>query len=729
MRRVPIFFVLVIFSFEVFSQEAPDRWSIDEVFAAMKGTSTSPGKIQWIEGGKRFTYIRKDSATNRQQVFAYNLSDNARELVLDEAWLVSGGDRKPMTIGSYEWAADGEHVLVTSTLPARRIKTGGDFGIFNLRTKSFRLLSHASGDKAIIKLSPDGKKIGFVRSNNLFALDVSSGKETQLTFDGSDNVLNGKFDWVYEEEFSIIEGWQWSPDSRRIAFWRLDQTAVPTFPLVEYTAESPHARLDLMKYPKAGDPNSLVQIGIITLDGNTTRWLDLGSNPNIYIPRIKWTTDANLLAVQRLNRAQDTLELMLANANDGSLKTILTEADTAWIETEHDDLRFLKKSKRFIWKSSRDGYTHLYLYNLNGTLERQITQGQWDVTELSGVDENRNVIYFVAGKESPLERHLYSIHLDGTGLKRLTQEPGWHSVLFSPDAQVFINTYSNTALPSQVWVKKADGSRIATLVANSFSPWKHLPTTRHSFFVFKTNDGLDLNGYMLKPADFDASKKYPVLMFVYGAGPQTVTHRWGGRNFLWYQLLAQHGYIIVSIDPRGTDARGKAFRQSTNRQLGLPNTRDILEAAKYLGSLSYIDASRLGIWGWSGGGYHTLMAMTYGAGVFKAGIAVAAVTDFKFYDTIWTERYMGTPQANPEGYRATAPITYASQLRGNLLIVHGTADDNVHWQHIIVFNEILIREGKQFETFFYPGQAHGISDPAAQRHLFTKMTNFILEKL
>ncbi|MEK7249090.1 MAG: S9 family peptidase, partial [Bacteroidota bacterium] len=575
----------------------------------------------------------------------------------------------------------------------------------------------------------DGENIGFVRANNLFVMDIASGKEAQLTFDGSDNILNGKFDWVYEEEFSIIDGWQWSPDSKRIAFWRLDQSAVPAFPLVRYSEKDAHAEVETMRYPKAGDPNSLVQIGVVSVEDKKMLWLNLGTNPDIYIPRIQWTNDPNILSVQRLNRGQDTLEVMLANVSNGSMKTILTETDSAWLEIESDDLTFLKKSKQFVWTSFRDGYTHIYLYSLDGKLERQVTKGEWDVTEVVGVDEDRRLVYFVAARESPLDRHLYSIQFDGTGMKRLTQEAGWHSARLSPDKKTFIDTYSGAVRPTQIWLKKTDGSLVAPLVENRLDSWNGLPVTQHSFFTFKTPDGLELNGYMLKPADFDPTKKYPVLMFVYGAGGQTVTNRWGGRNYLWYQLLAQHGYIVASVDPRGTDARGKKFRQITNRQLGVPNTQDLIEAAKYLGSLSYIDASRIGIWGWSGGGYHTLMAMTYGADYFKTGIAVAAVTNFKFYDTIWTERYMDTPQSNPEGYKNTSPITYASKLKGNLLIVHGTTDDNVHWQNSIAFIDELIRNNKQFETMFYPGRAHGISDAAAQKHLFTKMTSFILEKL
>lgn len=729
MKRVTFFVILFCaFSVQIFSQPVQYRWTLDEMFK-LNAAFKSFHNIQWTEGGKKFSYFDTDTTTKQRNLYAQDVGSGKKELVMDVSVLKDKTDDKPIRVGAYEWSADGENILVTGTLTARATKTGGSFGIYNRKAKSFRMLSEAKEEQAIIKFSPDGKKIGFVRGNNLFVMDVQSGKETQLTFDGSETILNGKFDWVYEEEFSIIDGWYWSPDSKRIAFWRLDQSPVPTFPLVSYSADDPHASIETMRYPKAGDKNSLVQIGVANVEDKSIRWLDLGTNPDIYIPRVKWTHDPNILSVQRLNRGQDTLELMLANVTTGAMKTILMETDSAWLEVERDDAMFLKQSNRFVWISWRDGFTHIYLYTLDGKLERQVTRGNWDVTDIAGVDEKQKRIYFIAAKESPLERHLYSVAFDGSDLKRLTSEAGWHSARFSPNMKYFIHTFSSAQRPSQVWMKKADGSLVRPLVENTLDAWKNMPVTEHSFFTFTTPDNVELNGYMLKPANFDASKKYPVLMYVYGAGPQTVANRWGGRNYLWYQLLAERGYIIVSIDPRGTDARGKAFRQTTNRELGYKNTQDIIEAAKYLGSLPYVDASRIGIWGWSGGGYHTLMAMTMGADYFKAGIAGAAVSDFRFYDTIWTERYMDTPQQNPEGYKKTSVMTYADKLRGNLLIVHGTTDDNVHWQNVIVLMNEFIRLGKQFDTMLYPDRRHGISDPIAQRHLFTLMTKFVLEKL
>lgn len=726
MKQLTFLLLFVSGSSLLLAQPPPTRWTIDNVFA-VNTSIRSLSDVKWKGNG--FSFIETDRATKNKSIYFYNVTARSQELLVDSTVLMSQSRKPEIRIGAYEWSPDGENILISGSLEARRTKSGGPFGVFNLRTKRFHKLGGEGKDQAIIQFSPDGKRIGFVRGNNLFVLDLATKKETQLTFDGSENILNGIFDWVYEEEFSIINGWQWSPDGKRIAFWRLDQTNVPSFPLVRYSANDSHAELELMKYPKAGDRNALVQIGVVHVEDKSTRWLDLGTNPDIYVPRIQWTENPNVLSVQRLNRGQDTLDLMLADVTTGSMKTVLTETDSAWLEVERDDLTFLKDGKRFVWVSWKSGFTHIYLYTLDGKLERQLTQGNWDVSDVAAVDQKKKLVYFVAAKESPLERHLYSVSFDGTHLKKITSESGWHAANFSPDCATFIDTYSDASHPTQITLRKSDGTPIAPVVQNTLDGMSNLPVTQHSFFTFKTLDNVELNGYMLKPSDFDPSRKYPVLLFVYGAGPQTVKNQWGGRNYVWYQLLAERGYIVASVDPRGTDARGKQFRQSTNRELGYKNTQDIVSAGTYLGSLPFVDASRIGIWGWSGGGYHTLMAMTYGAEVFKTGIAVAAVSDFKFYDTIWTERYMDTPQQNPDGYKKTSVLTYADKLKGNLLIVHGTTDDNVHWQNVIVLMNEFIKKGKQFETMLYPGRAHGISDTAAQKHLFTMMTKFIVERL
>ena len=732
-------FVALVFSFHAgYAQESKKELTVEEIFGSSRFQLKTLASPQWVDGGRKFSYLETDTTTKQLDLYLYNVADGSRELLVKGSSLVwkrggkpddSSRTRRPMRISSYQWSADRQRILMTGSLPARRLKTGGDFGIFSVADKSFRMLTDTTAEQANIKFSPDGSKIGFVRANNLYVMDVETGMETQLTFDGSENIINGKFDWVYEEEFRIVDGWQWSPDGRHIAFWRLDQSAVPTFPLVRYSELQPHAATESMRYPKAGDPNALVKVGVINVETMQTKWLDLGSNADIYIPRIQWTTKPEILSVQRLNRGQDTLDLMLANLRDGTFKTVTSEADTAWIGIQ-DSLTFLQKSDQFLWTSNRDGYMHMYLYNLDGSLARQITKGDWEVTRLVGVDEKRKTVYFIGTQASPLERHLYSIKLDGTGMRRLTKEAGTHSVNFSPDFLVYLDTHSSAKTPTNISLRTNEGARVAQVIENNLETLKEYRWGDHQFFTFKTTDGEVLNGWMIKPPDFDATKRYPVLMYVYGGpGSQTVEDQWGGTRYLWHQMFAQRGYIVVSVDNRGTGARGKTFMQITHRRLGVHEVGDQIEAAKYLASLPYVDASRIGIWGWSYGGYMTCMAITLGAEYFKTGVAVAPVTNWKFYDTIYTERYMDTPQRNPEGYKETSPVTHASKVKGNLLIVHGTTDDNVHWQNTIVFVNELITQNKQVQTMFYPGRNHGISGDNATRHLYTMMTNYILEKL
>ncbi len=497
-----------------------------------------------------------------------------------------------------------------------------------------------------------------------------------------------------------------------------------------------------MRYPKAGDPNSIVRVGVVdaTMQGSTdgagnppVMWLDIGtpadSSQDVYIPRMEWTKDPSGLSVQKLNRLQDTLELLLFDVETGGSRTLLTETSDTWVEVRND-LQFLEKSEAFLWSSERDGYRHLYLYDMQGKLIRQLTMGEWDVDNVPGVDEKKGVVYFTAGVSSPLDRDLYSVKLDGSGFRKITAGAGSHSVNFSPDFSVYRESFSDANTPTRTSLYRADGTLIRVLSDGKIDALDEYVVSPMSFFTFTTTDGVDLNGWMIKPHDFDPAKKYPVLMYVYGGpGSQTVRNSWGGSNFIWYQLLAQKGYVIASVDNRGTGARGVKFKKITYKNLGKWETNDQAEAARYLGGLSYVDPSRIGIWGWSYGGYMTLMAMTTAADVFSTGVSVAPVSNWKFYDTIYTERYMQTPELNPAGYEASAPTEHAAGLKGKLLEIHGTADDNVHWQNTVTMVSELEKAGKQFETAFYPGGRHGIARGKVRAQLFTKITNFILANL
>jgi len=735
-----LLFVFVILVPRSGAQERGREFTVDDIYASKKFTSERFRSMRWIEGGKAASYLETDTATKVTNIWRYDVADGSTAVLVSGTDLKLAGSEKPIDVDNYIFSKDERKILFTGTLTARRLKTGGDFYLWDRDQHTLRQLTDTRDEQLNVKFSHDGKKIGFVRNENLVVLDLESGTESQVTFDGGGHVLNGHFDWVYEEEFGIIDGWQWSPDDRRIAFWQLDENRVPEFPIVDFLPL--HQEIETMRYPKSGDPNSIVRIGVVdaTVKGTSgggqrppVMWLDIGAPPDstqdVYIPRMEWTKDPSGLCVQKLNRLQNRLELLLFNVETGESRTLVTESSDTWVEVRND-LEFLEKSDSFLWSSERDGYRHLFLYDMQGKLLRQLTKGTWDVDNVQGVDEEKGVVYFTAGVTSPLDRDLYSVRLDGTGMNRITGESGVHSINFSPDFSVYRESFSDANTPARTALFRADGTLIRVLADGKIEALDEYVISPLKFFTFSTSDGVELNGWMIKPPDFDPANKYPVLMYVYGGpGSQTVRNSWGGSNYFWYQMLAQKGYVIVSVDNRGTGARGVKFKNITYKNLGKWETNDQAEAARYLGGLPYIDASRIGIWGWSYGGYMTLMAMTTAADVFSTGVSVAPVTNWKFYDTIYTERYMQTPELNPEGYEASAPTEHADGLTGKLLEIHGTADDNVHWQNTVTMVSRLEKAGKQFETAFYPGGRHGIASGKTRAQLFTKITNFILENL
>lgn len=711
--------------------ERPKNLTIEDIFVKGKFSQKSIRGFQWIENGKAYSYLETDTSAKQTNLWKYDVASGKKTELVEAKNLVVKEGEPPFSIQNYSWSPDWRRILFTGTVTARSLKTGGNFFLYDLREKKFSQLTNSTEEQLNVKFSPDGSMIGFVRGNNIFLRRLDNGAETQLTFDGGEHILNGHFDWVYEEEFGVIDGWQWSPDGRHIAYWQIDDAREPEFSIVNFIPL--HSAVSTMRYPKAGDPNGIVRIGILDVESRKTVLADIGapldSTQDTYIPRIKWTNKPNLLAVERLNRHQNKLELALVDAATGKAEIILTEIEKTWIDV-NDDLTFLKKGDQFIWSSERDGFQHLYLYELHGKLIRQLTQGRWDVERLNGVDEALGTAYFTAAIVSPMNREVYAVGLDGKGFKRITREDGSNSANFAPGCSVFLHTFTDTKTPARLSLIKSDGTLLRIVEDGTVEALGKYTFSPQTFFTCKTSDGLELNGWMIKPLDFDPAKKYPVLMYVYGGpGSQTVRNTWGGQNFLWYQLLAQKGYIIASLDNRGTGARGKEFKSVTYKHLGKWETHDQIEGAKYLASLPYVDGSRIGIWGWSYGGYMTLMSLLSGSGVFKAAVSVAPVTHWKFYDTIYTERYMLTPQENPEGYEESAPLAHARDLTGSLLEIHGTADDNVHWQNTVSMVNALIQEGKQFETALYPGGLHGIGSGKVRAQLFTKITDFILEKL
>jgi dipeptidyl-peptidase-4 len=602
------------------------------------------------------------------------------------------------------------------------------------------------------KLNPAGDRVAFVRDRNLFMVDLSTGKETQLTSDGAEgSIINGTFDWVYEEEFGLRDGWAWSPDGRHIAFFKLDETGTRDFFMTDLLQQYPRA--EQFRYPKAGETNSEVQVGVIDVGTGDVSFIDTdtwneGGDAYEYIARMGWTPEvdgAYRVWMLRLNRDQNALDLIYADPSDQTTRAVLRQQEDAWISVGGTKLTYLDDGEHFVWMSETDGYDHLYLYENDGTLVAPITTGGWDVEAFHGVDEEAGTAYFTAAIDNPLERQLYSIDVrvdgDATALAspptKITHNAGTHSINMSGDLGYYIDAFSNAASPPVVTLHRSDGEQLKTLEDNEeliedLGAYR-LPVPE--FITVPAADGTPLNAYLIKPTNFASDKAYPLLMHVYGGpGSQTVRDAWGGANYLWHTYLAEElGILVASVDNRGTGARGNDFMTITYKNLGQIEAEDQQSAARYFGDLSFVDADRIGIWGWSYGGYMTLMSMLHGDGpdLFKLGVAVAPVTDWRLYDTIYTERYMSTPQANQEGYEAAAPIHYADRLSDHqkLLIIHGDFDDNVHFQNSAQMVDALQTAGKQFDFMMYPGRNHGIFGGNTRLHLFRMATDYIRENL
>ena len=643
--------------------------------------------------------------------------------------IVDSKDLDGISFSDYSFSEDEKKVLLpTETESIYRYSTRSNYYVYDRETKIAEELSE--GKQRLAQFSPDASKVAFVKENNIFIKDIINNTELQVTFDGEINkIINGATDWVYEEEFAFDNGMQWNASGNKIAFYRFDEEKVPEFSMDLFTDLYPSQ--SKFKYPKAGETNSTVELFIYDLNSKKTTKANISVEEEFYIPRIKWTLDENVLSVQRMNRHQNQLDFILVDVKDGSSQTIFTENDAAYIDVT-DNLTFLNDGKYFIWTSEKSGYNHIYLYNLKGKQVRQITKGNYDVTDFYGIDESNNTVYFASSERSPMHRDVYAVQLNGKNKKTLTNKTGTNSATFSTNYKYFINQYSNANTPYYFSLFDANGNEVRMLKDNSNlnNSLAEYALSQKEFFNFKTTEGIDLNGWMMKPHNFDETKQYPVFMYLYGGpGSQQVTDSWGGSNFLWYQMLTQQGYIVACVDNRGTGARGSEFKKCTYQQLGKLETEDQIEANRYLAKLPYVDGSRIGIFGWSYGGYMSSLCLLKGADEFKMAIAVAPVTNWRYYDTIYTERYMRTPQENASGYDDNSPINHVEKLKGKYLLVHGSADDNVHYQNTMEMTNALVNANKQFDLFIYPNKNHGIYGGYTRLHLFTKMTNFIKENL
>jgi len=726
-----LYFIVFFLPMFLFGQGSQKILTLDDIYNSSKFRGKSVAGFHWMMNGEQFSYQQFDTTTHTDNIYVFHCSTGSRSLLVDASRLKLHPDDPPFHYSSYQWTPQDDKILFLSAPPDKqylsRLTPAGNYFLYDIQRQSFVRLTNVHESQFNQKFSPDGTKLGFIRGNNIIVLDIASGKETQITHDGADHVINGKFDWVYEEEFGISDGWQWSPDGSHISFWRLDENRVPDFKMTDFMTQA--CEDIVMKYPKPGDRNSSVKIGVIALDSNSVRWMDLGPEDDIYIPRMQWYPDGKHLVIQRLNRLQNKLDIVSSNIETGNSQVLVSEEEKTWIE-EGYEFRFLKKKNQFLILSEQDGYNHIYRYNMQGRLLNQVTHGKWDVSSLVGIDEVKERVYFTAAKNTPIEKQFYSVALDGSSMRQLTQDGFSHAVECAPDARHFLDRYSNAATPTKTVLFDMAGTSVRTIEANDIPVLKEYDLQKTEFFTFKTRDGVELYGSMIKPFTIEPQKKYPVLIDVYGGpGSQTVTNTWGGANALWQQLLVQKGYIIISVDGRGTGGRGKAFKDIVYRQLGTWEVHDQIEAAHYLATLPFVDASRIGIWGWSYGGYMAALSILQGADVLKTAVAVAPVTDWKLYDDIYTERFMGLPKDNVEGYRESSTLTHARKLKGNLFIIHGTTDDNVHWQNTVQLVDALEKAGKHFRTLFYPNRNHGIRGGNTRLHLFEMITDYLLEKL
>ena len=706
--------------------------SVEEIY---DGTFRTKGMdvLRSRNNGTQYTLLNYDRSSKIQTIDLYQY-----ESLEKVETLLSTEDLDGISyMSSYSFSDDETKVLLATELkPIYRRSSLGTYYVYDFQSKELIKISENQIQEP--SLSPDGSKVAYGFENNLYLFDLRSKNTTQMTFDGKKNhIINGITDWVYEEEFSFVRAFQWSPQGTHIAFLRFDETEVPEFSMPIY-GDDLYPQIQTFKYPKAGENNAEVSLHLYELSSGSVSKIDVDA---YYIPRIKWKHHPDELVFQTLNRHQNKLVLYNYNKNTKELSVLHTETDAAYVDV-NDDLTFLVDDS-FIWTSEKDGYNHLYLHDKSGKQKRQLTSGAWEVTSYYGYDQKNKKIFFQSTAEGSINRDVYSVGINGKGLKRLTSKEGINRASFSADFTYFINTHSNaTTPPSYSLYTTATNNRLKdsnsaqtlmlkTVVENAalLDKLEDYSISYKEFSTIEVN-GNDLNMWMIKPDDFDPSKKYPLLMFQYsGPGSQSVSNSWMGGNDYWYQLLQSKGYIIACVDGRGTGFKGRDFKKTTYLQLVRYESDDQIAAAEKLSELPYIDEDRTAIWGWSFGGDMAMHCILKGNDVFEAAISVAPVTSWRFYDTIYTERFMRTPQENPEGYDLNSPLNYADQLKGKLLLVHGSADDNVHFQNTMRMVEELVQANKQFDWAVYPDKNHGIYGGKTRVQLYTKMTNFILNNL
>ncbi len=733
--------------------QAPDSslLTLDRIFASDEFGSEFFSGVRWLDGEAAYTRLERDSTTPRaRNLVRYDAASGRRDVWIPASRLIPAGDSVPLTIEGYVVSRDRKSVLVfTNSRKVWRQNTRGDYWTLDL--SSWRLRKLGGPDAApstlmFAKFSPDGSRVAYVREHNLYVEDVADGRITRLTDDGSPTIINGTFDWVYEEELNLRDGFRWSPDGKRIAFWQLDASGVRDFLLINNT-DSLYSFTIPVQYPKAGTTNSAGRVGVVSAEGGTPKWLDVpGDARNNYIARMEWAASSDEIVLEHLNRAQNTLAVMLADARTGQVRTVLTERDSAWVDMV-DDLRWIDGGKNFTWISERDGWRHLYVVSRDGTKARLVTPGAFDLHNpasafgqpfVVGVDSAAGWIYYTASPDDATQLYLFRTRLDGRGkAERITprDQPGYHSYRISSDGRWAFHVYSTFSTPPVVeLVRLPKHEVVRTLVKNERlkAALARLQRGPAGFVKVKAADGLPLDAWIMKPPGFDSTRRYPVVYYVYGEpAAQTALDQWDGETYLWHLMLTQRGYVVATVDNRGTPApRGRTFRKSVYKKVGLVNSADQAAAARAMRQWAWVDSTRIGVWGWSGGGSMTLNLMFRYPDIYNTGMSVASVPDERLYDTIYQERYMGLPQENEEAYREASPLGVAGQLRGNLLLVHGTGDDNVHYQGAERLVNALVAANRPFSLMVYPNRSHCICEgEGTTMHLFSLLTNYLERNL
>jgi dipeptidyl-peptidase-4 len=722
--------------------EALSLLTVERIFDSNEFKADEQGRFRWLDDSSAYVALEESAETKGgKDIVRYDPGTGAREVVVPARKLVPDGQPSPLKIDDYSWSRDHRKLLIlTNTQRVWRTNSRGDYWVLDLNAGTLRKLGGDAKPSTLMfaKFSPDGRRVAYLRDRNIYVQNLRTSRIRQLTHDGSDTVVNGTGDWVYEEEFLLRDGFQWSPDSRLIAYWQFDTSGVPSYCLVDDT-DSLYPNITTIPYPKVGQKNSACRIGIVRASGGPTRWLQLSDDPrNHYVPRMGWAADSKSVILQQFNRLQNTCEVIVANVRTGAGRTVLCEKDNAWVDV-CESMIWLNGGKGFTWLSERDGWQHLYSVPLADGQARLVTPEQFDVMHIERIDEKGGWAYYIASPDNPTQQYLYRVPLDGNGrAERITpqDQSGTHSYDISPDGKWALHTHSSFDVPPAVELVSLPDHRTARVLTDNSELRDKLAVLKRcpaEFFRVDIGDGVLLDAWCMKPPDFDPAKRYPLLFHVYGepAG-QTVLDRWGGDNYLWHLMLTQRGCIVMSVDNRGTPApRGRQWRKCIYRQVGILASADQAAAARaIISQRPYIDPNRVGVWGWSGGGSMTLDAIFRYPDLYRTAVAIAFISDQRYYDTIYQERYMGLPDDNAEGYKNGSPITFAHQLEGDLLLIHGTGDDNCHYQNCEALINELIRHKKQFSMMAYPNRTHSIREGENTRlHLYRLMTSYLEKNL